>query len=94
MSERSKEQQILLVMRKVLSSIIKDTTPPPGTRHPLSDPTIQDVRMCLGLITAREQELAEAAGLAKERPYFVDEKPSPTVVSMDSIGKQGKESDD
>ena len=50
--------------------------------------------MCLGLITAREQELAEAAGLAKERPYFVDEKPSATVVSMDSIGKPGKESDD
>lgn len=94
MSEQSKEQQVLLVMRKVLTSIIKDTTPPPGMRHPLSDPTIQDVRMCLGLITAREQELGEAAGLPKVRPYFVDEKPSATVVSIESIGKMKKEPGD
>jgi len=35
MSPQSKEQQILIVMRKVLASIIKDTTPEPGTRHAL-----------------------------------------------------------
>lgn len=80
-----------MVMRKVLASIIKDTTPPPGTRHALSDGTIQEVRMCLGLITSREKELAEAAGVAEARPYFVDERPKAPVVPIDSIGKVEKE---
>ena len=59
MSEQNKELEILAAMRKVLGSIIRDLTPSPGTRHPLKDETIQDVRTCLGLITAREQELTQ-----------------------------------
>ena len=93
MSDSSKEREILMVMRKVLASIIKDTTPPPGTRHPLSDTTIQDVRMCLGLISARERELADAAGAVTERPYFSDEKPTTNVVSITGIGKSGSQKD-
>lgn len=87
MSSQSKEQQILVVMRKVLASVIKDTTPPPGARHTLSDATIQDIRNCLGLISARERELADEQGLAQERPYYPDEKPSASVVPMSRIGK-------
>ena len=83
-----------MVMRKVLASIIKDTTPPPGTRHPLTDKTIQDVRMCLGLISAREKELAEAAGAIQERPYFVDEAPPSNVVSLDNLTKGSKKEED
>jgi replicative DNA helicase len=90
MSDSSKERDILMVMRKVLASIIKDTTPPPGTRHPLTEQTIQDVRMCLGLISAREKELAEAAGAVQERPYFVDQAPTTNVVSMNNLTKQLK----
>ncbi|MES9957002.1 MAG: segregation and condensation protein A [Sedimenticola sp.] len=91
MSDSSKEREILMVMRKVLASIIKDTTPPPGTRHPLSDRTIEDVRMCLGLISARERELADAAGAVVEKPYFVDQQPTSNVVSINNIGKTDKE---
>ncbi len=80
-----------MVMRKVLGSIVRDTTPAPGTRHSLSDNTIQDIRMCLGLITARERELADAAGAVMEKPYFVDEPRSEKVVSISSIKKSGKE---
>ena len=87
MSELSKEQEILIVMRKVLASIIKDTTPPPGMKHPMSDQTIQDVRACLGLISARERELADDQGRPMERPYYVDEPRDEKVVPISSIGK-------
>ena len=50
-------------MRKLLAQIVKDTTPGPGMRHPLSEQTIKDIRDCFGLISARERELAEQAGI-------------------------------
>jgi len=87
MASLSKEQQILIVMRKVLAGIIKDTTPPPGMRHPLSDQTIQEVRQCLGLISARERELADKQGKAAERPYYADQPTSATVVPIARVGK-------
>lgn len=89
-----KEREILVVMRKVLAQIIKDTTPPSrAMKHPLTHQTIQDVRNCLGLISARERELADAAGVAQERPYYTDEPPASTVVPMPHIGKRGKPDD-
>ncbi len=87
MASLNKEQQVLVVMRKVLAAIIKDTTPPPGMRHPLSERTIQDVRECLGLISARERELADEQGKAVERPYYADEPTSATVVPISRVGK-------
>ncbi|OOZ41225.1 segregation and condensation protein A [Solemya elarraichensis gill symbiont] len=82
----SKERQILMTMRKVLASIIKDTTPEHrDMKHPLSDMTIDQVRSCLGMIAARERELADEAGAGVEKPYFTDEKRTADVVSIDSI---------
>jgi hypothetical protein len=61
-------------MRKVLSSVIKEITPPPGMRHPLSDQTIEDVRQCFNLITVRERELANLSGESStEKPRYSDE---------------------
>jgi len=84
-----KERDIMLVMRKVLTSIVREVTPEHRSlQHPLSDQTIQDIRNCLGLITAREKELAQEAGLtAEERPHFTDEVRDSTVVPMSKIGK-------
>lgn len=79
MNELTKEQQILIAMRKTLATVIKDVTPPPGMRHPLSEATIEDVRQCLALIAAREKELAEAQGRGGERPYYADQ-PQPAQV--------------
>jgi hypothetical protein len=43
-------------------------------RHPLSDATIQDLRQCLALISARERELAQAAGRpVSGQPRYADE---------------------
>ena len=89
-----KEREILVVMRKVLAQIIKDTTPSSkALKHPLSDMTIQDIRNCFGLISARERELAGLAGVTQERPYFSDEKPVAEVVSINKIGKMPKADD-
>jgi len=87
MSDSSKEREVLIVMRKVLSAIIRDITPEPGMPHPLTRETTEDVRMCLGLITARERELADEADVAMEKPFYTDQKPKAEVVPMASIGK-------
>ncbi len=86
-----KERQILLVMRKVLANIIKDTTPDHRSmKHPLSDPTIQQIRECLGLISLRERELAADVGVQVEKPYFTDEKPAAEVISFAPPGGKTK----
>ena len=70
----SVEARILQAVRLTLASVIKDTATPHGMRHPLSDATIEDMRQCLALISARERELAHSAGgAAAARPQFSDE---------------------
>jgi hypothetical protein len=92
MPDLSKEQQILVAMRKTLAAIIKDVTPPPGMKHPLSSNTIQDVRQCLALISAREKELADLDGRGGERPYYADEPQSAQVVPIAGL-KRSREDD-
>lgn len=83
MSTRSKEQRILVVMRKLLAQIVKDTTPGPGMRHPLNEQTIKDIRDCFGLISARERELSEQAGIEnKDRPRYPDQPKTSTVIEF------------
>jgi hypothetical protein len=94
MDDSSKEREILVVMRKVLTQIVKDTTPPSrAMKHPLSDQTIKDLRQCLGLISLRERELADAAGAGQERPYFTDESPPADVVPLTRIGRKPRSDD-
>jgi len=91
MSESSdKEREIMQLMRKLLTTIVREVTPEhKSLRHPLSDRTIEDIRQCLGLITAREKELADAAGRRiEERPYFADDAPKTKTVPISRIGKQ------
>jgi hypothetical protein len=88
----AKEREILKIMRKVLAQVIKDTTPASrAMKHPLSPQTIDNMRNCLGLISVRERELADIAGVAVEKPYFTDEQPSAEVVSIDSIVRKPKD---
>jgi hypothetical protein len=73
-AELSKEQQIMRAMRKTLTSVVRDVAPRDGVPSPLSPDTVENIRMCLGLISAREAELAGALGLSRsERPHFSDE---------------------
>ena len=81
----TQEQRILIAMRKTLAAVIRDLAPPPGMRHPLSDASVEDVRQCLRLISAREKELADAQGRGGERPRFADEPQTVQSVPMDSL---------
>ena len=83
--ETSMEQRILRVMRTVLGSVVKDTTPQPGMHHALSDQTIEDIKACFALIAVRERELANEAGIAEERPHFTDDPKKAKVVSITSM---------
>jgi hypothetical protein len=79
----STEERILQAMKMTLASVIKDTATPHGMRHPLSDATIRDLRECLSLISARERELAEAAGRTQgARPRYADEPGKESVVRL------------
>lgn len=85
-SEMSKEQQVLKMVKRVLTDIARDTHVKPGLKHPLSDNTIMGIRDCLALITAREKELAEESGQDNVmRPRFPDQKPKSVVVSLDKL---------
>ena len=87
-SKVSKEQRILLAMRKLLASIVRETTPNPGMKHILSEHAREDIRMCFSLISARERELAEEAGLdLNMQPRYPDQTPDSAVVSIDSLKK-------
>lgn len=89
----SKEERILRMLKRVLTDIAKDTSTPPGMKHPLSETTIQSIRDCLGLISAREKELAAEAGRpSMARPEFIDEPKKTHVVTLHKPKK--KPSDD
>ena len=86
-----KEVRILRAMRITLAGVIKDTATPHGMRHPLSDSTIEDMRQCLALISARERELAQADGSPQNlRPSYVDE-PGAQQESIVRFYKPGKD---
>ena len=49
----SKEQQVMVAMRKTLANVVKETTPEPGMIHPLSKNTVDFFSACFSLISAR-----------------------------------------
>lgn len=87
--ERSVEQRILVVMRKILAQIVREVTPQPGMKNPLSPQTLQDIREAFELISTRERELmAEAGESVRERPRYADEpKATQTVQAPTSKRK-------
>ena len=79
----SKEHEILATLRKVLSDVVRDTTPPPGRPHPLKPQTIDKVKHSFMLITAREKEIIEEAGSSMDkRPRYADEPKTSQVVQF------------
>jgi hypothetical protein len=79
----SKEERILRMLKRVLTDVARDTSTPAGMKHPLSEQTIQSIRECLSLISARERELAEASGQpSRARPEFTDEPKKTHVVTL------------
>lgn len=88
----SPEERILRMMKKVLTNVARDTYTPPGLKHPLTEETVMGIRDCLGAISARERELAEAAGRPMNmRPHFIDEKPAVTPIDISQLKKKNKD---
>jgi len=92
-SEATMEERILQAVKRTLTNIVRDTATPHGMRHPLSDATIEDLRQCLSLISARERELAAAAGRDRAaRPRYADE-PKTTEKVIHLVRKPGDQDD-
>jgi len=69
------EERILRAVRGTLIDVIRDTTTTPGSSHPLSKRTREEIRHCLDLITARQREMAGPEDKSfQERPIFVEER--------------------
>lgn len=84
----SKEQRVLRMVKKVLTDVAKDTVTPAGLKHPLSEQTINGIRECLALITARESELLQEAGITNmQKPHYADEPQKHVNVSITPITK-------
>jgi len=83
----NKEKRILAAMRKTLSSIVKEVTPSNSSlKSPLSQSTTDDIIMCFGLITAREQEIEHSKKKQNlSRPQYVDQVSSTQTISIDSL---------
>lgn len=86
-----KELRILKMVKKTLTDVAKDTYTPSELKHPLSEQTINSIRECLSLISAREAELANLEGrVSSSRPRFVDEPQDRVVVKFDTGNSKDK----
>jgi len=74
-TDLEKEKDILSAVRKTLAQVVVDVTPDSSAlRSPLQPQTIEDIRMCFGLISAREREIMDLMQRTnQDRPHFVDE---------------------
>ncbi|MFP5380688.1 MAG: hypothetical protein ACLGG4_00345 [Gammaproteobacteria bacterium] len=83
------EQRLMRMMRKTLTSIVRDTAPRDGNPSPLTEATIMNIKDCLMVIASRETELARLTGRTlDERPHFSDETPTAHTVSVSGITKK------
>jgi hypothetical protein len=83
------EQRLMRMMRKTLTSIVRDTAPRDGNPSPLTEATVMNIKDCLMVISSRETELARLTGRTlDEKPHFSDEKPNAHVVKVGGIAKK------
>jgi hypothetical protein len=75
------EHRILIQMRQVLASVVRDVTPPPGMRNPLSATTIEGIRGCFSLIAAREREL-NSDKTNRDLPVYADRESTTHIVDL------------
>lgn len=91
-ADLKKELEILVTLRKVISSVVREITPDPGMRHPLSDATMADVRQSFMLIAAREKEIGEALGKPSlHRPIYKGDTPKANVVKLHGMKSSNDE---
>lgn len=67
---KEKEQHILRHVRKTLSNIVKEVSPPGGQGNPLTSSTIEEIMSCFDLIAEREKELDGKIVIEKAKPQI------------------------
>jgi hypothetical protein len=93
-NDLKKELDVLVTLRKVISSVVREITPDPGMKHPLSEATMEDVRQGFLLIAAREKEISQAMGKPSlHRPVYKGDKPKTNVVKMHGLKSIKKDED-
>ena len=86
------EHRILIQLRQVLAAVVRDVTPPPGMRNPLSEQTIEDIRAAFALIAARERELRGDA--PPDLPQYRDRGPGARIVEFERTSNVSQRDDD
>jgi len=85
-ADLKKELDVLVALRKVISGVVREITPDPGMRHPLSEQTIEDVKQGFILIAAREKEITEAMGKPSlHRPLYKGDTPKTNIVKLHGL---------
>lgn len=93
--ELNTEHKILVTLRKVLASVVREITPGPGEPFPLTPQTLEDVKQCFSLIAAREKEITELLGKpSQHRPQYVDEPKQGKVVKLHGMSQTKNQSDE
>ena len=91
-TDLKKELDVLVVLRKVISGIVREITPDPGMKHPLSEATMEDIRQGFLLIAAREKEISDALGKPSlHRPVYKGDKPKTNVIKMHGLKSSNDE---
>ena len=88
-TEQSLELRILIQLRQVLAAVVRDVTPGPGRRNPLSENTIEDIRAAFALIAARESELRDGTA-QRDLPTFKDKGATSQIVKFDTRKDESK----
>jgi len=86
------EHRILIQVRKVLANVVRDVTPLPGMRNPLSPSTIEDIRDCFALISAREREL-NSDKPNRDLPVYADRATTTRIVEFEPPADANPEKD-
>ncbi len=85
-ADLKKELDVLVALRKVLSGVVREITPEPGMKHPLSEGAMEDVRQGFILIAAREKEISEKLGKPSlHRPMYKGDTPKTNVVKLHGL---------
>jgi hypothetical protein len=85
------ERRVLMIMKDILTRVAKETATPRGTRHVLSNDTIERIRDCLALISSREMELTgDGREISSDRPKYPGPKnPGGSVkVNVNELGRR------
>jgi len=91
-TDLKKELDVLVVLRKVISGIVREITPDPGMKHPLSEATMEDIRQGFLLIAAREKEISDTLGKPSlHRPVYKGDKPKTNVIKMHGLKSSNDE---